>query len=56
MEIVECVPNFSTSDAKIVEPILDEIRKTKNAFLLDATFDTYYNRLVVSFVETEDQF
>jgi glutamate formiminotransferase len=50
MEIVECVPNFSTSDAKIVEPILDEIRKTKNAFLLDATFDTYYNRLVVSFV------
>lgn len=50
MEIVECVPNFSTSDPKIVEPILDEIRKTKNAFLLDATFDTYYNRLVVSFV------
>lgn len=50
MEIIECVPNFSTSDPKIVEPILDEIRKTKNAFLLDATFDTYYNRLVVSFV------
>jgi glutamate formiminotransferase len=50
MEIIECVPNFSTSDPKIVEPILDEIRKTKNTFLLDATFDTYYNRLVVSFV------
>jgi glutamate formiminotransferase len=50
MEIIECVPNFSTSDPKIVEPVLDEIRKTKNAFLLDATFDTYYNRLVVSFV------
>ncbi|MGD0029159.1 MAG: glutamate formimidoyltransferase [Candidatus Bathyarchaeia archaeon] len=50
MAIIECVPNFSTSDPKIVEPILDEIRKTKNAFLLDATFDTYYNRLVVSFV------
>jgi glutamate formiminotransferase len=50
MEIVECVPNFSTSDPKTVESILNEIRKTKNAFLLDATYDNYYNRLVVSFV------
>jgi glutamate formiminotransferase len=50
MEIVECVPNFSTSDPKTVELILNEIRKTKNAFLLDATYDNYYNRLVVSFV------
>jgi len=50
MEIVECVPNFSTSDPKTVESILNEIRKTKNAFLLDVTYDNYYNRLVVSFV------
>jgi glutamate formiminotransferase len=50
VEIVECVPNFSTSDPKVVEQILNEIRKTKNAFLLDHTFDDYYNRLVVSFV------
>jgi len=50
MEIVECVPNFSTSDSKIVESILAEIKRTKNAFLLDVTFDDYYNRLVVSFV------
>ena len=50
MEIVECVPNFSTSDPKVVESILGEIRKTKNVFLLDVTFDSYYNRLVVSFV------
>jgi glutamate formiminotransferase len=50
MEIVECVPNFSTSDSKTVESILAEIRRTKNAFLLDVTFDDYYNRLVVSFV------
>jgi len=49
-EIIECVPNFSTSDSKIVESILKEIRATKNAFLLDYTFDDYYNRLVVSFV------
>jgi glutamate formiminotransferase len=50
LEVVECVPNFSTSDSKAVELILGEIRKTKNAFLLDVTSDSYYNRLVVSFV------
>lgn len=50
MEIVECVPNFSTSDEATVEQILAEIRKTKNAFLIDVTYDNYYNRLVVSFV------
>jgi glutamate formiminotransferase len=47
-EIVECVPNFSTSNQKTVESILKEIKKTKNVFLLDYTFDDYYNRLVVS--------
>jgi len=50
MEIVECVPNFSTSDPKVVEAILNEIKKTKNAVLLDYTFDSYYNRLVVSII------
>ncbi len=50
VEVVECVPNFSTSDAKVVERILDEVRKTKSVFLLDYTSDSYYNRLVVSIV------
>ena len=50
MEIVECVPNFSTSDTKVVKLIIDEIKKTQNAFLLDYIFDDYYNRLVISFV------
>ena len=49
-EIVECVPNFSTSDPETVKAILNELKKTKNAFLLDQTCDDYYNRLVVSFV------
>jgi glutamate formiminotransferase len=49
-EIVECVPNFSTSDPKIVELILKELKKTRDTFLLDYTFDDYYNRLVVSFI------
>jgi len=49
-EIIECVPNFSTSDPKVVEAILNEIRRVENAYILDYTFDDYYNRLVVSFV------
>ncbi|MBE0519680.1 glutamate formimidoyltransferase [Candidatus Bathyarchaeota archaeon] len=53
-EIVECVPNFSTSDPEIVELILNEIKETPNAFLLDYTFDDYYNRLVVSFVGNKE--
>jgi len=44
------VPNFSTSDPKVVEQILGELKTARNAFLLDYTFDDYYNRLVVSFV------
>jgi glutamate formiminotransferase len=48
-EIIECVPNFSTSNTEVVESILKEIRNTKNAFVLDYTYDDYYNRLVVSF-------
>jgi len=49
-EIIECVPNFSTSDPKVVEQILNELKATENALLLDYTFDDYYNRLVVSFI------
>ena len=48
--IVECVPNFSTSDPKVVEQILGKVKETKGAFLIDHTFDGYYNRLVVSLV------
>jgi len=49
-EIIECVPNFSTSDPAVVKAILNEIRKVKSAYLLDHTYDNYYNRLVVSYV------
>jgi glutamate formiminotransferase len=54
VEIVECVPNFSTSDPKVVEQILEDVKKTKNAFLLDHTYDNYYNRLVVSIVGNKE--
>jgi len=49
-EIVECIPNFSTSNPKVVEAILNEIEKVEEAYLLDHTYDNYYNRLVVSYV------
>jgi len=49
-EIVECVPNFSTSNPAVVEAILNEIRRIKDVHLLDHTYDSYYNRLVVSYV------
>lgn len=49
-EIVECVPNFSTSNPAVVEAILNEIRRVEDVYLLDHTCDSYYNRLVVSYV------
>lgn len=49
-EIIECVPNFSTSNPQVVNAILDAINSIKNINILDHTFDDYYNRLVVSFV------
>jgi glutamate formiminotransferase len=49
-EIIECIPNFSTSQPKIVEAVLSEIKRVKGAYLLDHTYDDYYNRLVVTFV------
>ncbi|MDH5390439.1 MAG: glutamate formimidoyltransferase [Candidatus Bathyarchaeota archaeon] len=49
-EIIECIPNFSTSNPAVVEAILNEIRMVENVYLLDHTYDSYYNRLVVSYV------
>jgi len=49
-EVVECVPNFSTSDPEVVETILKEIKKVKETHILDHTYDNYYNRLVVSYI------
>lgn len=49
-EIIECIPNFSTSNSKVVEAILKDIRNVKGAYILDYTCDSFYNRLVVSFV------
>ena len=52
-ETIECVPNFSTSDPHVVKEIIGEIERTPSAYLLDHSFDDYYNRLVVTFVGTK---
>lgn len=50
MKLIECIPNFSTSNPKDVDAIVTKIRQTENVYLLDYTYDDYYNRLVVSFI------
>lgn len=47
---MECVPNFSTGDPNVVKAILSEIQKVKGVVLVDHIFDTYYNRLVATFL------
>lgn len=49
-QIIECVPNFSTCDSKVVEAILNEVKLVEDANILDHTYDEFYNRLVVTFV------
>jgi len=53
-ETIECVPNFSTSDPKVVKEIVGEITRVPSAYLLDHSFDDYYNRLVVTVVGTKE--
>lgn len=47
-ELVESVPNFSTSDPETVKEILGAMRNAKGILLLDHSYDDYYNRLVVT--------
>ena len=47
-QLVECVPNFSTSDPLTVNEIIEAVRGVEGVLLLDHSFDDYYNRLVVT--------
>jgi len=53
-ETIECVPNFSTSDPKVVKEILGEMESVPSVYLLDHSFDDYYNRLVVTIIGTKE--
>lgn len=47
--IVECIPNFSEgSKVEVIKAILGELKSVDGAYLLDSTFDDYYNRLVAT--------
>lgn len=49
--LVECVPNFSEGkDKKIIEIIVDEVRKIENVKLLDYSSDEDHNRSVVTMI------
>ena len=49
-KIVECIPNFSEgTNKKTINAILHEIQQVKDVHILDHTFDSDYNRLVVTF-------
>jgi glutamate formiminotransferase len=51
MKILECVPNFSEGrDEKKVGQIVEEVRKTSGAKLLDYFSDQDHNRTVVTFL------
>ena len=50
-KIVESVPNYSEgTDGKVVEAIVDEIRKTPKTNIVDIQYDSDYNRAVITFV------
>jgi len=51
MKLVECIPNFSEGrDKKIIDVIVNEIKKVKNVSLLDVESDPDHNRSVVTFI------
>ena len=49
-KIIECVPNFSTSDSTVIEAITDAIKSVENTLLLNIEPDADYNRVVVTFI------
>ncbi|WP_294182076.1 glutamate formimidoyltransferase [uncultured Clostridium sp.] len=55
-KLVECVPNFSEGrNVKIIENIVDEVRKIEGVKLLDYSSDKDHNRSVVTFLGEPDK-
>lgn len=51
MKLVECVPNFSEGrNSKVVDAIVDEIKKVDKVTLLDRESDPDHNRSVITFI------
>ena len=55
-KLMECVPNFSEGrNVKIIENIVDEVRKIEGVKLLDYSSDKDHNRSVVTFLGEPDK-
>lgn len=51
MKLVECVPNFSEGrDSKVVDKIVNEIKKVSGISFLDRESDPDHNRSVITFI------
>lgn len=53
-KIIECVPNFSTSDPTVIKEIADAIEAVEDVKLLNVDPDEDYNRVVITFVGTPE--
>jgi len=49
-KLVECIPNFSTSNKNIVKKIVEEIEQVHEIQILDINRDKDHNRSVVTFI------
>lgn len=55
-KLMECVPNFSEGrDEKIVEQIIDEVRKIEGITILDYSSDKDHNRTVLTMIGSPEQ-
>lgn len=55
-KLMECVPNFSEGrDEKIVEQIVDEVRKIEGITILDYSSDKDHNRTVLTMIGSPEQ-
>ncbi len=55
MKLIECVPNFSNGrDPEVIEAIVNEVRETEGAVLLDVDRGAATNRTVVTLIGTPE--
>ncbi len=55
-KLMECVPNFSEGrDEKVVEQIIDEVRKIEGITILDYSSDKDHNRTVLTMIGSPEQ-
>ena len=56
MTLIECIPNFSTTNESTLEALINTIKKFSNLKFLDLHRDTDHNRSVITFIGNKDVF